>query len=97
AAGIGTIWMKDGIVSGVVGGKPESDMGNIEVWEQGIPMLYVGRSISADSGGAGRNRGGTAFSSMWLVHNTDQLTIATSEHSSRVFDNAGLCGGYPAP
>ena len=21
----------------------------------------------------------------------------TSEHSSRVFDNAGLCGGYPAP
>src|SRR5699024_7355988 len=89
--------MKDGIDTGYVGWNPESDMGNIEVWEQGIPMLYLGRSISANSGGAGRNRGGTAFSSMWLVHNTDQLTIATSEHSSRVFDNAGMCGGYPAP
>lgn len=97
AAGSGALGMKDGIDTGYVGWNPESDMGNIEVWEQGIPMLYLGRSISANSGGAGRNRGGTAFSSMWLVHNTDQLTIATSEHSSRVFDNAGMCGGYPAP
>ena len=97
AAGSGALGMKDGIDTGYVGWNPESDMGNMEVWEQGIPMLYLGRSISANSGGVGRNRGGTAFSSMWLVHNTDQLTIATSEHSSRVLDNAGMCGGYPAP
>lgn len=97
AAGSGALGMKDGIDTGYVGWNPESDMGNAEVWEQGIPMLYLGRNISANSGGAGRYRGGTAFSSMWLVHNTDQLTIATSEHSSRVFDNAGMCGGYPAP
>ena len=25
------------------------------------------------------------------------LRLVTSEHSSRVFDNAGMCGGYPAP
>jgi len=25
------------------------------------------------------------------------LRLLTSEHSSRVFDNGGLCGGYPAP
>lgn len=97
AAGSGALGMKDGIDTGYVGWNPESDMGNIEIWEQGIPMLYLGRSISANTGGAGRYRGGTAFSSMWLVHNTDRLTIATSEHSSRVFDNAGMCGGYPAP
>ncbi|MBY7142418.1 hydantoinase B/oxoprolinase family protein [Virgibacillus sp. NKC19-3] len=97
AAGSGALGIKDGIDNGYVGWNPESDMGNMEVWEQGIPMLYLGRSIAADSGGVGRNRGGTSFTSLWLVHNTDEVTIATSEHSSRVFDNAGMCGGYPAP
>jgi len=97
AAGGGALAIQDGLDTGYVGWNPESDMGNIEVWEQGIPMLYLGRSITANSGGPGRHRGGTSFTSMWLVHNTNQLTIATSEHSSRVFDNAGICGGYPAP
>lgn len=97
AAGSGALGIKDGIDNGYVGWNPESDMGNMEVWEQGIPMLYLGRSITADSGGVGRHRGGTSFTSTWLVHNTDEVTIATSEHSSRVFDNAGMCGGYPAP
>lgn len=97
AAGSGALGIKDGLDTAYVGWNPESDMGNMEVWEQGIPMLYLGRSITADSGGPGRNRGGTSFTSQWLVHNTDELTIATSEHSSRVFDNAGMCGGYPAP
>src|SRR5699024_12203214 len=84
AAGSGAIGMKDGIDTGYVGWNPESDMGNIEVWEQGIPMLYMGRSISADSGGAGRKRGGIAFSSLWLVHNTYHLTIAILDISTRV-------------
>lgn len=97
AAGSGALGIKDGIDTGYVGWNPESDMGNMEVWEQGVPMLYLGRNIASDSGGPGRNRGGTSFTSTWLVHNTDELTIATSEHSSRVFDNAGMCGGYPAP
>lgn len=97
AAGSGALGIKDGLDTAYVGWNPESDMGNVEVWEQGIPMLYLGRSIEANSGGPGRYRGGTAFTSVWLVHNTDEVTIATSEHSSRVFDNAGMCGGYPAP
>lgn len=97
AAGSGALGIKDGLDTAYVGWNPESDMGNVEVWEQGIPMVYLGRSIEANSGGPGRYRGGTAFSSLWLIHNTDEVTIATSEHSSRVFDNAGMCGGYPAP
>ncbi|MGE4247503.1 MAG: 5-oxoprolinase, partial [Parvibaculaceae bacterium] len=42
-------------------------------------------------------RGGCAFVSTWLVHKTPHVRLVTSEHSSRVFDNAGMCGGYPAP
>jgi len=97
AAGSGALGIKDGLDTAYVGWNPESDMGNVEIWELAIPMLYLGRTITPDSGGAGKYRGGAAFTSMWLVHNTPELILATSEHSARVFDNAGLCGGYPAP
>jgi acetone carboxylase, alpha subunit len=97
AAGSGALGIKDGLDTAYVGWNPESDMGNMEIWELGMPMLYLGRSITPNSGGFGRFRGGNAFTSLWLVHRTPELIIATSEHSSRVFDNAGMCGGYPAP
>jgi acetone carboxylase alpha subunit len=97
AAGSGALAIKDGLDTAYVGWNPESDMGNIEVWEQNMPMLYIGRSIVPNSGGAGKYRGGCAFVSTWLVHRTPHLRLVTSEHSSRVFDNAGMCGGYPAP
>ncbi len=97
AAGSGALAIKDGLDTAYVGWNPESDMGNIEIWEQNMPMVYIGRSIVANSGGAGQYRGGCAFVSTWLVNKTEHLRIVTSEHSSRVFDNGGMCGGYPAP
>lgn len=97
AAGSGALAVKDGLDTSYVGWNPESDMGNVEVWEMDMPMVYLGRSIVPNSGGAGRQRGGNAFLSTWLIHGTSHLRLVTSEHSSRVFDNAGMCGGYPAP
>jgi acetone carboxylase alpha subunit len=97
AAGSGALAIKDGLDTAYVGWNPESDMGNIEVWEQNMPMLYLGRSILPNSGGAGKYRGGCSFVSTWLISKTKHLRLVTSEHSSRVFDNAGMCGGYPAP
>lgn len=97
AAGSGALAIKDGLDTAYVGWNPESDMGNMEIWEQNMPMLYIGRSILPNSGGAGKYRGGCSFLSTWLLHKTQHLRLVTSEHSSRVFDNAGMCGGYPAP
>ena len=98
AAGSGALAIKDGLDTAYVGWNPESDMGNIEIWEQNMPMVYIGRSIVANSGGAGKYRGGCSFVSTWLINKTDRICgWYTSEHSSRVFDNAGMCGGYPAP
>ena len=93
----GALAIKDGLDTAYVGWNPESDMGNIEIWEQSMPMVYIGRSIVANSGGAGKYRGGCSFVSTWLINKTSHLRLHTSEHSSRVFDNAGMCGGYPAP
>jgi acetone carboxylase, alpha subunit len=97
AAGSGALAIKDGLDTAYVGWNPESDMGNIEIWEQSMPMVYIGRSIVPNSGGAGKYRGGCSFVSTWLISKTDHLRLVTSEHSSRVFDNGGMCGGYPAP
>ena len=97
AAGSGALAIKDGLDTAYVGWNPESDMGNIEIWEQNMPMVYIGRSILSNSGGSGKYRGGCSFISTWLINKTNHLRLVTSEHSSRVFDNAGMCGGYPAP
>ena len=97
AAGSGALAIKDGLDTAYVGWNPESDMGNAEIWETDMPMVYIGRSILPNSGGAGKYRGGNAFISTWLVNKTPELRLVTSEHSSRAFDNAGMCGGYPAP
>jgi acetone carboxylase alpha subunit len=96
AGGSGARAIMDGLDTGYAGWNPESDMGNAEVWEHAIPWVYLGRAIDPDSGGYGKRRGGVAFTSLWKIHKTPHLIVATSEHSARVFDNAGMCGGYPA-
>lgn len=96
AGGSGARAIMDGLDTGYAGWNPESDMGNAEVWEQAIPWVYLSRAIDVDSGGYGKRRGGVAFTSLWKIHKTPHLMVATSEHSARVFDNAGMCGGYPA-
>jgi acetone carboxylase, alpha subunit len=96
AGGSGARAIMDGLDCGYAGWNPESDMGNAEIWEHAVPWVYLGRSIDVDSGGYGKRRGGVAFTSLWKIHRTPHLLLATSEHTARVFDNAGMCGGYPA-
>jgi N-methylhydantoinase B/oxoprolinase/acetone carboxylase alpha subunit len=86
----------DGLDTGYAGWNPESDMGNVEIWELSLPILYLGRKIWPDSAGAGKFRGGVGFTSLYRVHRTPMFTLTTAIHSGRVFDNAGMCGGYPA-
>lgn len=97
AEGSGARGIMDGIDNAYVGWNPESDMGNVEVWEQFFPILYLGRRITRDTFGWGRYRGGTTMHSTYLFHNTPMWLVASTLHSDLVFDNAGLCGGYPAP
>lgn len=96
AGGSGARAIMDGLDTGYAGWNPESDMGNAEIWEHTVPWIYLSRAIDPDSAGYGKRRGGVAFTSLWKIHKTPHLMLVTSEHSARVFDNAGMCGGYPA-
>src|SRR5438132_6855200 len=95
--GSGARAIMDGIDTGYAGWNPESDMGNAEIWELSLPILYLGRKIWPDSAGVGKFRGGTGFTSLYKIHHTPMFTLTTAIHSGKVFDNAGMCGGYPAP
>lgn len=97
AQGSGARGIMDGIDTGYVGWNPESDMGNIEIWEQMLPILYLGRRIWTDSGGPGKYRGGCAMSSLLSIWKTPLYAILSTVHPDHMFDNCGLCGGYPAP
>jgi N-methylhydantoinase B/oxoprolinase/acetone carboxylase alpha subunit len=97
AEGSGARAIMDGIDNSYVGWNPESDMGNVEIWEQYLPILYLGRRIVRDHVGWGKYRSGTTMSSIYHFHNTPMWLIMSTIHSDLVYDNAGLCGGYPAP
>lgn len=97
AEGSGARAIMDGIDNAYVGWNPESDMGNIEIWEQYLPILYLGRRIVRDHVGWGKYRSGTTMSSIWYMHQTPMWLAMSTIHSDLVFDNAGICGGYPAP
>lgn len=97
AEGSGARGIMDGIDNSYVGWNPESDMGNLEIWEQYLPILYLGRRIVRDHFGYGRYRAGTTMSSIYYMHQTPMWLAMSTIHSDLVFDNAGICGGYPAP
>ncbi len=94
ASGMGARGIMDGLDTAYAPWNPESDCGDAEVWETAHPLLYLGRRITPDSGGAGKYRGGNAFHSLWMVWNTNDLEIYNLG-AGRVFDNAGIFGGYP--
>ena len=55
--GGGAFAIRDGIISeGIF--MPDTDMGNVEIWELMLPMLWLGRKIMPDSCGYGKYRSG---------------------------------------
>jgi len=94
ASGSGARGVMDGIDTGYAMWNPESDMGNMEIWEMSFPMIYLGRRITPDSGGLGKYRGGNAFHSIVMAWNSNNIQL-TDGGPGKAFNNAGIFGGYP--
>jgi acetone carboxylase, alpha subunit len=73
---------------------PEGDQGNAEMWELLYPHLYLGRTVIADSGGAGKHRGGAAFESLWMIHNSNFVYTYQIPGIVNIATNYGIFGGY---
>lgn len=75
-----------------------SMIGNVEVTEERIPIMFLYRREGIDTGGAGRFRGGVGLEVAFTPHKspapiTDIITSAGRNHPAA----HGLAGGYPAP
>lgn len=74
---------------------PEADLGEVEVWEQLEPALYLGRTLKPNSAGMGKYRGGTAFESVRMAWGTDELYLQNNGNAL-AFNSPGMFGGYPS-
>ncbi|MER5491654.1 hydantoinase B/oxoprolinase family protein [Streptomyces sp. NPDC002490] len=68
---------------------------NIEAVEMDSPLLYVWRGLVADSGGAGRRRGGMSMGAVYTVRGGRDVTALNSAHGWTVPNSTGIFGGYP--
>ncbi|MCB1746686.1 MAG: hydantoinase B/oxoprolinase family protein [Gammaproteobacteria bacterium] len=93
---IGAFSMADGINTGGQSRTPICQLPNIEHTEQSFPVLFLYRKELADSGGAGRYRGGLSAESCFIPHNTPFITQDTLSSGNATPTSPGIMGGYPS-
>jgi N-methylhydantoinase B len=97
AGGSGARAAADGLDAGGFLDSPSSIIANVEDYEYSYPVLYLYRRIQADTGGAGRFRGGATLSMCYVPHDVDEIptkimhAIGTHQPGS-----VGIAGGYPS-
>lgn len=95
--GAGATGVCDGVNAGGWMATPETDLGNAEVFELFMPLMYMSRSLEPYSVGWGRHRSGVSLPTMELLH---RITIGIGSGAigcahDRILPNLGLFGGYP--
>lgn len=68
---------------------------NVENAEALNPILYLRHSITPDSAGPGRNRGGLSAGSVWTVRGADWMEAVLAAHGLQMPTTLGLFGGHP--
>jgi N-methylhydantoinase B/acetone carboxylase alpha subunit len=95
SVGTSARWGFDGEAACAAMWNPEGDMGDVEAWELIEPLLYLGRRIRPNTGGPGKQRGGSGFESVRMIYGTRAQTMFHC-NNGHVFSTPGLFGGYPA-
>lgn len=93
AALAGLSW-KDGVDTGGWPWDLQSTMPNVEDNEWFYPILYLWRKELANSGGAGKYRGGNSGEIAFIPHGTDRISLFTASGHCAV-PGPGLHGGLP--
>jgi len=70
---------------------------NLERAEELFPWLYLWRREAVDTGGPGKNRGGTACCNAFIPWGTPTMECHDNGMGDVVRLASGLAGGYPAP
>jgi N-methylhydantoinase B len=65
---------------------------NVESLELDYPLLYLWRGLAADSGGAGRHRGGLSVGSIYAPHKAQRFFVPGLQRFE-IPDSSGIFGG----
>lgn len=87
----------DGIDAGYAIWNPESDQGNVELYELTGPAIWIGRRFVPNAHGYGMFRGGNGWVSQWLIWKTPLFNASCLGHGVLTGYVKGLFGGYPGP
>ncbi|MBM4463360.1 MAG: hypothetical protein FJ012_08500 [Chloroflexi bacterium] len=98
ALGGGAFAIRDGVISEGIW-QPDTDMGNVEIWELMLPTLWLGRRLLPDSCGHGKYRSGYSLISTFMIYKTPVLAIQSgaSSQTDKIYPNMGMFGGYSGP
>jgi N-methylhydantoinase B len=94
ASGGGAYADHDGVSSHGHHGIVRAQISNVEALELDLPILYLRRGWAADSGGAGRRRGGSSVVGVYKPHKA-QPTFQRIGRTWHVPDAMGVFGGHP--
>jgi N-methylhydantoinase B len=95
AGALGAFPHRDGVDIGGAWWWPNNPSGNVEEWEDAMPVLYLYRRERPGSGGPGRWRGGNALETGLLLHKTDDMLVQTVSVDTAINCAIGLGGGLP--
>ena len=95
AGALGAFPQRDGVDIGGAWWWPNNPSGNVEEWEDALPVLYLYRRERPGSGGAGRWRGGNALETALGLHKTDEMLVQIISVDNAVNCAIGLGGGLP--
>ena len=97
AGGSGARAFADGLDAGGFLDSPSAIIANIEDIEYSYPVLYLSRRIQADTGGAGKYRGGNTLAMTYHVHGAERLPVKIL-HAIGTYQpgSVGVAGGYPS-
>lgn len=94
AGGFGAFSSHDGQDAAGPINTPCPSIADVEVNEQGTPLVYLYRRLAKDTGGAGRRRGGLG-AEVALSIAVDEAEALVMTHGAEVPNSAGLGGGLP--
>lgn len=99
AMGSGARAARDGVDTGGATWSPLMKLLNAEEVEQFYPILYLYRTELADSGGAGRQRGGVGMKFAFTPYRAREISAITNTGGQDVSTHgaSGLFGGWPSP
>jgi N-methylhydantoinase B len=92
-SGLGASGERDGFDQGGMWIAPTNVAGDIEEWEETMPMIFLYRSNGIDTGGPGRFRGGNGVDIAIIGHKGNGVKVQSFGSDAAVNIEPGLAGG----